>query len=169
MVSTPRRISSLHAAVPTNPAPPITNALVTKGAPAKSSDFVGYSHVEVAGGELYIDAFHALEPRSHLLRHRHRTMPAAGASECDDEPRAAALAVMRKRVTERALQVVEEIARRRLLQHELAHARVAAVQRTQLVDPVRVVEQPHIHYPRGAVRYAPLVAERETGDEHPLA
>src|SRR5260370_41028688 len=167
MVSTPRRMSSLHAAVPTNPAPPSTSALVTPLAP--SGRGARSTLVEVARGELDVHPIEALEPRGHLLGHGDRSMPPTRAAKGDDQLRAAPLAVVREGVLQRALQVVEKIRRRRLREHELAHARMATVQRPQLIHPGGMVEEPDVDDPRGAFRDAALVAEGETGDKHALA
>src|SRR5438093_566982 len=60
MVSTPRRISSLHAATPMNPAPPITSALVN-----------------IAGHEVDVDAIRLAKPARELGGERDRAVAAA--------------------------------------------------------------------------------------------
>src|SRR4029077_8600248 len=76
---------------------------------------------------------------------------------------------MRNRRAQGALEVVEQVPRRRLGDDELAHSCVAPVERAQLVDPVRVVEKPDVDHPRSAVWNAPLVSEGQTRDQHPVA
>src|SRR5712692_1513446 len=171
MVSTPRRISSLHAATPTNPAPPSTNALVNPLSPSGRGPGRGAwsTSVDIARGEFDVHPIQALEARGHLLRHRDRTMPAAGAAERDDQLRAAALAVVRQRIFQRAFQVVEQVLGRRLGEHEFAHARMASVERPQLIHPVRIVEQPYVDDPGRPFGDPALVAEGKAGDEHSLA
>src|SRR5712692_7668900 len=122
MVSTPRRISSLHAATPTYPAPPSTSARVTPLSPSGRGPGRGAwsTSAQIAGGELDVHAIQALEPRRHLLGHRDRPMPTTRAAERNDQLRAAALAVVGQGVFQRALQVVEQRGRSWLRKHEFA-------------------------------------------------
>src|SRR3989475_4351578 len=125
--------------------------------------------LQIARGELDVDSIQALQPRGHLSGHRDRPMPPSRAAEGDDELGPTALAIVRQRVFHGALEVVEQFLRRRLADDEFAHARVAAAERSQLVNPVRVVEQAHVYDPRRTFGDASLVSEGETGDEHLLA
>ena len=76
---------------------------------------------------------------------------------------------MRQGVCQGSLQVVEEVLGSLLADHEIAHARIPAVERSQLVHPVRVVQQPNVHDPCRAIGNAALVTEGQARDEHPLA
>ena len=96
-------------------------------------------------------------------------MPAARAPERDHQLRATALAIVRDRRAKRAFEVVEQLLSRRLADDVVAHPLVAAVEWTQLLHPVGVVEEPHVDHPCGAVRNTLLETEGEAGYEHPLS
>lgn len=96
-------------------------------------------------------------------------MTATGASEGDDQVGAAALAVMRNRGREGSLEVVQELLRRRLADDEVPHAGIAPVERAELLDPVRVFEEPDVHHPGRSIRDAVLVTKRNAGQEKALA
>src|ERR1700686_4055936 len=96
-------------------------------------------------------------------------MSASGASESDHEVGSPPLAVVRCRGTQRFLQVAQQLLRGGLLDHVLTHWGITPVQGTQLVDPVRVFEQPDVDHPRRAVGDAVLVAEGKARDEQALS
>src|SRR5947209_7423682 len=152
MVSTPRRISSLHAATPTNPAPPITSALVN-----------------VSGHEVDVQAVRLRQPAGQLAREHDRAVPATGAAEGDHDVHAALLLVQRQELDDDPLDVVKQPPRRRLIEHELRYRGVATREVAQLGDPVRVVEEARVDEQRGVRRRAVLVGEREAGHERSRA
>src|SRR5690348_13869230 len=101
MVSTPRRISSLQAAVPMKPAPPSTSARVTNALPIQGGGQVGVlvaSYLYVAGDEVDVDAVDRAQPVRHLGREHHRAVPPARAPESDHQVHPALLVVQRHEV-----------------------------------------------------------------------
>src|SRR6202049_2882048 len=151
-------MSSLHAATPTNPAPPRTRARVTSRRLR-----------QISRDELDVDVIEAFEARGHLSRHRHRPMAPTRASEGNDELRAAPFAIVRNCRHQGAFEIVEQLLGCGLVHDEVVHAWVAPVERLQLFDPVRIVQEPDIHHPRSAFGYSAFVSEGKARDEQLLA
>src|SRR5216117_3274601 len=99
MVSTPRRISSLQAAVPMKPAPPSTSARVIY------LYVPGDEYLYVPGDEVDVDAVDRAQPVGHLRREHDRAMAPAGAPERDHKVHAALLVVQRHQVGHHSMQV----------------------------------------------------------------
>ena len=67
---------------------------------------------------------------------------------------------------EQAVELLEERLRVGLREHVVAHRRVAAGERAQLVDPVRVREEAAVEHEVDVERQAVLVAEAHDVDLH---
>src|SRR5262245_6311079 len=118
MVSTPRRMSSLHAAVPMKPAPPMTRALVN-----------------ISRDEVDVDVALFPEASGKLGREHDGAMPATGTSEGDHEVHAPLLFVQGQQFAHHTGQVVEQPARRRLAQNEVGDGWVATREVAELWHP----------------------------------
>src|SRR5260221_11175582 len=124
MVSTPRRISSLHAATPRKPAPPMTRARVNWS--------------KVAGDEVHVDLVPLAEPPSHLCREHDRPVLTARAPKRDDEMHAALLAIQGHELGHHSQHVVAELHRGRLPEDEFGHRWTQPVEVAPGRFPVRV-------------------------------
>src|ERR1700674_1842623 len=105
-------MSSLQAATPMKPAPPMTNARVKS--------------IDVARDEVDVDAFDLAQALGKLARKHDGPVLAAGAPEREHEVHATLGAVQRKQVAHDALHVVEQAAGRRLLHYVVDNRGVAA-------------------------------------------
>jgi hypothetical protein len=91
---------------------------------------------------------------------------AARAPEGDGQVRLALGHEGRQELAHHRLEVAEELDGGVLRQHVVAHRGVAPGERPQLVDPVRVGQEPAVEHQVGVERQAVLVAERQQRDLH---
>jgi hypothetical protein len=127
------------------------------------------SRARVTSRELYIDAVGVRKACRHLAGHGDRPVPPAGATERDHYLRSSVVPIVWNRRAERFFEVVEQLLGGGLFQDVIAHSRVASIQGTQLFDPVRIVEEPHVDDPRRAIWNSVLVTKRKTRDEEAVA
>ena len=91
--------------------------------------------------------------------HFSRPVTAAGAPDRDREVAASLGLVRGQDADEHLLELVEERRGDRPLKHVVADLRVVPRERPQVLDPVRVGQEPHVHHDVGVEREAVLVAE----------
>src|SRR5690242_5983363 len=95
------------------------------------------------------------ESLPELLADHHAAMPTARAAERDREVRLPFALVAWNEQREEAVELVEELACPRLREHVLTNGRIETRERAQLLDPVRVGQEPavehEIHVEREAV------------------
>ncbi len=109
------------------------------------------------------------EDLAERLGDRDAAVPTAGAADRDREVRLPFALVRRERELEQPAQLLEERLRVGLAEHVVAHGRVAAVERAQLLDPVRVREEAAVEDEVDVERQPVLVAEAHDADLQRLA
>ena len=104
------------------------------------------------------------EALRELLGDHDAAVPAAGAAERDRQVRLALALVAGQQQREEPVELVEELARAALREHVVADRRVEAGERAELLDPVRIRQEPAVEHEVDVEREPVLVAERHDVD-----
>ena len=99
-----------------------------------------------------------------LLGDHDAAVPAAGAAERDRQVRLAFALVAGQQQREQPVELVEELPGAALREHVVADGRVEPGERAQLLDPVRVRQEPAVEHEIDVEREPVLVAERHDVD-----
>ena len=91
-------------------------------------------------------------------------MAAAGASDRDRQVTATLGLVQRHQCPEQSVELIHERRADGGFEHEVAHLRVVSGERPQIVLPMRVGEEPHVHHDVGVQRQTVLEPETLDGD-----
>src|SRR2546430_7840774 len=105
-----------------------------------------------------------LDERAQLLDEGDRAVPAPRAAHRDGQVRLALALVRGEHEAQEVLDVAQQLAAFRVLHHELADLVLAAVERAQVLDEVRVGQETDVEDEVGVERYAVLEAEGHERD-----